>query len=416
MSTENDTLITPAGGEGLENLGSEIDAAFAVHSGNPAPASTDTLNGDAPKTETTPEPKTEPTPKTEPAPEPKTEPAPKTETTPEPKAEQDEFDKHQLPAHARPSTAKQFDEVKAIGRRMVAEEKAKREALEKEFAEFKSKAPAAGELPKDVQDELTKLRSIVNRTSYQESPDFVKQYAEPLAKQEDAVWAALKGIGYSDEDVAKAKELGIDGIDWNKAVVGADERKKTLLFNAIAKRDELSESKREAINKASADAEAYKKAIADAPDRSVVELETGVKGANQMLDANGFFEEVTEASIPKDMPKELIEAYNAGGTEAKKFIEVASKGTFKLGELIAMGAASQRYIAVNTALNKHVGELRGQFAAEKARADKAEAEITRIRGAGAAPRTPAGAPGKGTTITDDDDMDSRFRAHQVGGR
>lgn len=281
----------------------------------------------------------------------------------EQKPEPDAFDDIKLPAHANPKTGKQFEEVKRMGREMVKaarEEAAKLRAEVETFKKQLAEAPKGGELPEEVASELEKSRALIRLHYFKESSEYETKFAKPIAKQTETVWSALKGIGYEDADIAKAKELGINGIDWNKAVIGADERKKMVLFGALAQLDQLERDEKEAVAKAAADKEAFVERVKSAPDKAKAERDAGIEIATKHLEGMKFFDAIDPKNPPEDakhLPAEYIEAYNLGGAKAKEFIEKAKKGELSMQDIIAVGAASQRYLVINDAVNKRANTL-----------------------------------------------------------
>lgn len=280
------------------------------------------------------------------------------------KPEPDAFDDIKLPAHANPKTGKQFEEVKRMGREMVKaarEEAAKLRAEVETFKKQLAEAPqGGGELPEEVASELEKSRALIRVFAFKDSQDYAERFTKPIAKHTETVWSALKGIGYGDEDIAKAKTLGINGVDWNKAVIGADERKKAVLFGALAQLDQLEQEEKEASEAAAKDKEAFIERMKSAPDKAKVERDTGIEIASKHLEGMKFFDAIDPKNPPEDakhLPPEYIEAYNLGGARAKEFIEKAKSGELSMQDIIAVGAASQRYLVINDAVNKRANTL-----------------------------------------------------------
>lgn len=332
-------------------------------------------------------------------------------------AAEDDFDKVKLPSHARPATGKQFEEVKAIGRRMVSEMNTKYATLQKEMEALKSKVPADGQtVDPETKEELEQLREFARLTDYQTSPAFKKQYDTPIDKQTESVFASMKSLGYNDEALARVKELGLKNINWTETTKDLDERAKAKFFRELDKLEGLEETRQGALDTAKTDKEAFLKQVAEAPDQEVVRTKTGLEGANNILNHNKLFDTLSLDKLPTGVSKEHAEALNAGSEDAKKFLEAygtdASPQTF--AELLAIGAAAQRYLKVNTYLKGHSDALTTKLADAEKRATEAESRLTKIKGAGAAPRTPTSPGGSNPSIGEEDDMDSRFRAFQGG--
>lgn len=339
---------------------------------------------------------------------------------------EDEFDKVKLPNHARPATGKQFEEVKRIGRDMVKTATTARDAAVAEAAQLKERLKAFEETngkikPEDL-EELQQLREWNRLNEYQSGPQFKAKFEAPLAKATEDAFQAMKDAGYGDDAVAKVKELGgllkVD-IDAIASKMGTLERESFLA--PIRDMVKLGKERTAALEQAKVDKAAFEKRVADMPDPRKVSSDLAVKGAEQTLSENKFFDALDEAKLPEGVTAGLAKAFNAGGDAGRNWLgqvkEALAKGENILPDLIAVGTAAQRYLSINRHLHAEVKDFRGKLeAAEKAKTE-AEAKLTKYKAAGASPRTPAAATPKNTSLEEDlgiGSMDEAFAKFKQG--
>lgn len=127
---------------------------------------------------------------------------------------QDKLTKVSLPPHAKPNTVKSFDEVKRIAREELAEKDKAIAAKEKEITELKAKLPKDGGLTPELQKEVEELRAFRRAYDYQNDSEFKKTYDEPLSANETSILKKLESIGFKPEQIAKAKQIGLENLDW----------------------------------------------------------------------------------------------------------------------------------------------------------------------------------------------------------
>lgn len=358
-----------------------------------------------------------------PAPETKVEtkvetPAPETKV--ETKTE-DEFDKLKLPAHARASTATQFEEAKNIGRRLVTEEKTKREAAEKKVADLEAKLAAGGsggdpELAGEVEDHR-KFRRLYD---FQNSPAFKKMFDAPIEKQENLLLDRLAKLGYG----ADAKEVsekiaplgGLAKLDWSKALAGLDEFEKRKFLREVDKLEDAKEQRGDELERAKTDKDAFEAYMAKQPDQETARASTGMQHAVALLNHGKMFDVIPIDKLPEGiLSKEHAEAVNAGVEAAKKFVDTykdASPQTF--GELLAIGAAAQRYLSVNRYLGATLKTKDTELATVRQELTAMQEKYGKIKQAGRSVTTPAAAAA--VASTDSDSMDDRFNAFLQGQR
>jgi len=163
-----------------------------------------------------------------------------------------------LSRHARAETGQQFTKLKMRAAADLAARDAKLAEAAAKIAELEKQQPAEA-LTDDVKAELNTLRAFRESIALEGDPIFVKKYDEPINNLDQAVLNRLKTEGFTDEDLAKIKEIGVGNLEWSK-VLEARPGLAPFINRKLGERDGLVEKKQEAAQRAKTD---YAAAVAE---------------------------------------------------------------------------------------------------------------------------------------------------------
>lgn len=132
----------------------------------------------------------------------------------------DELDKIELPAHSSPKAVDSFNALKKSARETQATlqtQLSERDTkLAEATAELEKLRKVSGNVPEDVTKELEDLRKFRVAHDVESDPSFAKFKGE-IAANREAIYSKLKQVGYTDENIARIKELGgPESVLWDK--------------------------------------------------------------------------------------------------------------------------------------------------------------------------------------------------------
>jgi hypothetical protein len=175
--------------------------------------------------------------------------------------EPENFEKIELPPHAKPKTAEAFSEVKTLAKERLKEERAKREAaekraadLEREAQELKKAAPKADE---KTEQELKELREFRAKVDIEADPKF-REFDEKATRNTEAIYAKLKSAGADDTLIEHIKKLGGPAeVDWDKVVDKLPSQVRRFIDAKLVDNEDLAANKARAIEDAKKNASEY---------------------------------------------------------------------------------------------------------------------------------------------------------------
>lgn len=156
----------------------------------------------------------------------------------------------QLPPHAKPATVKSFNEVKARARTEIS-------GLQAKIKDLETKIPAAGKLPADIEKELGELRAFRKVHDFQNDTEFKTQFVAPLEANNTSILSKLTANGYTPEQIAKVKEIGIDKLDWDPVLGGLPPAARRSIEALLLDNERITEKKAQAVDAAKTNPQDY---------------------------------------------------------------------------------------------------------------------------------------------------------------
>lgn len=312
--------------------------------------------------------------------------------------EEDEFSPLKLPKHARSDTAKQFEESKRIGRGFREQAKKAEAELADLRRKFEEASKNQGQPDKNTLEELEAHRKFRRLYDVRNSPAFKEKFTKNIEGEEARIFTQMKRAGFTDDAVEKVKKLGVTGVDWDSALASVGSLEKNGIFSSVQKIMDIREAQEAEEAKAAEDRAEYEKYVASLPDNETVRTKVSIDGAMGLLNEAKTFELIdTAKALPEGvLSKEHAAALNEGSKAAKGFLEAYSKDSTApqtVAQLLAIGAAAQRYLHTNKYLVaerathvSRISELEKQLA-------EANDKFSKVKQAGAAPGIPAGGSG-----------------------
>jgi len=280
----------------------------------------------APEPEVKPEPETKPEPEVKPEPETKPEPEVKVEPEVKPTA----LDEVTLPAHARGSTAKAFEDLKTKAKAELTQRETEIAELRKQL-ETAPKPEALAELDTmkaekaKLESELAELRQFRENLAAQGDPVFESRFDKPIATIDEEMYARLRQVnGYTPEMEAKIKELGgFQNIDLDKIGASVGTSLRRFIDNKLAMREDLVGQRDKALSNAS---ESRKKFVE--AERAKLTEEEKSKTARRASKYEGYIsgvEKFKTVEVPKDADEATRKRIEATNTFIREKIEAGRK-------------------------------------------------------------------------------------------
>lgn len=367
---------TPASKPSVGDGAAALDDLLRAAGGDPANPD------DAPKEvpeKTEPEKEKKPV-ETKPVPEKKKSDEPAT-TEPEKKVEevvsepQDKLAEVKLPPHAKPETTTAFAEVKKRAREEAAALRSENEALKK-------KIPTDGSaITPELKKEMDDLRAFRAAHDYQSSPEFVKNYVEPVAANEDAILKKLKAEGFTDEQLGQIKGIGLSKLDWVPVFAKLPPTAQRIIEGKLIENETILDKKAAAVA-------AGEKAPLEFAEKQKIEKETATKAEEEAYkkEIDGFFSKIVWAQ-PKAVPAEATAAQRAEIEGFNKFVKDQAD---RRAVLEIDRSPQMRATLVTSTLMAY--DYKARFEMADARLKEVETELAQIKKSSSTSRRHSNAP------------------------
>jgi hypothetical protein len=294
---------------------------------------------------------------------------------PEVKPDVDPYPEFKLSPHARPATAEQFTKLKARAQQDIATRESELATLRQKISELESRPAPPEPLTDDVKAELNTLRAFRESIAIEGDPIFEAKYGTPIQKLDETVLGKLKEAGFTDENLTKVKEIGVDKLDWTQ-VLNSVPALKPFIDRKLLERDGLVERKVEAIKAARTN---YDSAVAERREAATVREQQDLQTATG--DYERFLTGVPQLKtqiIPADAtPEKKAELQNANRAIASA-IDLGKK-------LVAISnTPAGRAETATVAALAHVFKQQAQgamsaYSSEKAAHDVAKTELGSVK-------------------------------------
>lgn len=382
-------LVAPSGSEKLiaqfsKPTFSELDAAPPVETPAVTPTPPETPAAETPTPTPTPDPS---------APSPAAEAAVKPVEPAAPPAIPD-LDSFKLSPQAKPTTAAQFDGLKAAAK---AREAALTAELNKLKAELEQAKQSGSQIPEEVQRELAELRAHRDATAVEQDPVFEAKWGKTVNTSAERIFNTLKSHGAADETLTEIRKVaaeagGLNFVDWDP-IIAAFPAARYSIMAALGEYESAMTDRKRAAEEAKQNRDKWSSTRAEALQQ-LLEGDLAKHEEELVQRLNGM--PVLQSKDPA--LKTVIDTVRSKATNA---LRGASKAELAAGMGLAfywksvadaavakVSAAEQNVPAELAAAKKQVADLTAQVAA-------AEKELTRYRGATPKPRVsggPAAAP------------------------
>jgi len=293
-----------------------------------------------------------------------------------PTDQKDAFSDLNPPPHAKPASRAAFDKIKETARAEIS-------TLRTQIEELTAKVPSASAkiVTPELETELSKLRDFQRAHDYVNTSEFKTQYVKPLEDANAALDSKLKATGFSAEQIAEAKKIGYDKLDWDEVLRAVPAASRLSLSALLLNREQLTEKKAAALSSAQKSPTEYAAKQAEAEKVSKAEEEAAIiTSADVIIKSIKPFEERAIPVNATDETRKQLEADNLFAREQKARFDTILKDRSPLmfGTLAASAIAAYRY-------QREAGAFR-------ARAEKAEAELAKIHKSSSTARAARAAP------------------------
>lgn len=294
------------------------------------------------------------------------------------KEPKDKLSEVALPPYVKPPTVDAFNKVKQIAR----EEKAE---LEKRLAATEARIPKNGGLTPEVEKELTDLRNFRKAHDLTGDVEFKNTYTKPIEANTETILGKLKASGFTDEQITQIKGIGIDKLDWEPILEKLPAVARRAVEAKLLENDNLIDKRAAALKAAEKAPEEFEKKRKAEADRAASEDRAAADvTAKEILDQVPWFK-------AKDIPV-------AATAEERKTLEdhnaFVAEQTARLKEIMSdRSSAMFGTLAASTLL---AYQHKRDATIYKGRAEKAEAELERIKKSST--RRPSSAPTDGKII------------------
>lgn len=232
----------------------------------------------------------------------------------------DDLDTVELPPHTKPKTAESFAKVKFMARERIT-------ALQKERDELKAKheqaEARAKEVTPEIKKELEELRAFRQKVDVEADPVF-REWDDKVKSNDDMIYSRLKSSGFSEETLKKIQELGGPAnVDWDAIGDKLPAGLKRYIEGKVFENEDLAERKKQAIEKAKANAAEYLKGrqgeLAKGTEQRVKESTAEFEKAKPQL--KWLVKKDTATAKPEE--KAFLEAHNKLVEEVEQEVQDA---------------------------------------------------------------------------------------------
>ncbi len=298
--------------------------------------------------------------------------------TPPPTEPDDEYSKIKLPPHSKPAVTEAFDNVKKRAREEAARLLAENEDLKKKIP-----APGSAVTP-ELQKEIDDLKAFRAAHDYQNTPEFIAAHVTPLQANNESILAKLKAAGYTDEHIAKIKEIGLDKLDWTPVLEKLPPITKRAIEAKLLENETLAEKRAAAVA-----------AAQKAPQEFTAKQQQAAESAKKAADAEVVAEiDAVTGKVEWAQPKTIpADATAAQRTEIENFNKFVKEQNDRKAVMLADDSPKMRGTMIAASLLAY--QFMAQSAGWQKRAEEAEAELARIKKSSSTSRKPSNAPSTG---------------------
>lgn len=290
----------------------------------------------------------------------------------------DAYAKIKPPPHSKPATTESFNALKKAAR----EEAAK---LRTELEDAKKKIPTDGSaMTPELKKELDDLKAFRAAHDIQNTAEFVAAHVTPLQTNNETILAKLKSAGYTDEHIAKIKEIGLDKLDWEPVLAKLPTIARRAIEAKLLENETLNDKRAAAIA-----------AAQKAPGEFTAKQAEAAKNAAKQADTETTAEiESVIGKVDWSKPKEVPAAATAAErTEIENFNKFVKEQSDRKAIMLEDRSPKMRGTLVAAALLAY--QFMGQSQSWQKRAEEAEAELARVRKSSSTARRASNAPTTG---------------------
>lgn len=251
----------------------------------------------------------------------------------------DKFSEVKLPPYSKPASQSAFDTVKKMAREEIA-------ARDTKIKELEAKIPKNGGLTPDVEKEIKELREFRAAHGFQTTKEFKETYEAPIAANNESILSKLKANGFSDEHLAKIKEIGVDKLDWDPVLEKLPAVAKRAIEAKLLENENLNDKRAKALEEASKSPQQYEEKQKQAAETAKKEEEQVVTGTVEEI--LNKLEIVKPKAVPPDASestKAEIEAHNKFVQDqiARKQALLSDRSPQMIGTLVASTIAAYHF-------------------------------------------------------------------------
>lgn len=304
----------------------------------------------------------------------------------------EDLDQLQPPPGATEKHAKSFGEMRTI----IKETRAAARAAEKDLAtiraELETTKASSTELPKDVQERLSKYEAFFLMHNAEHDEAFQAEWGSKVTNAEDDLFAVLKQNGMEDAVIAEIKKAGIENwTRWDEVGDGLPLLERRKLERAFDARENAMTAKQAKLAELSKSREDYEKGLGGKKQAEIQAWSKKVEAKSIELCAG------EEWSLEKDVPadasedvKRAIAAHNEKAQEYSKEYVNYVKGSYKQDPEVTAEVALKAVKA--GVLAKELEAKETELTRSQARVRELETQLGKIRSSGRTAHTDSPAP------------------------
>lgn len=295
-------------------------------------------------------------------------------------AAKDQLDSVELPPYAKPSTAASFEKVKTLARQEISQRDTQISELTEKVSKLEGEVK--NRLSPEETKELEELRQWRKSFDVESDPSF-KSFDARVSSNDEAIYAHMKKQGLPDEKIEEMKALGGPAyVNWEHFFKVLPASSRRYIEAKLVDSELAGEQKREAVEKAKADADGFLK------QRDEKAKAAAEKGRSEVRSAVDSYVEKLEWTKEQRVPanatpeqKKSIEARNDFAKNIRKQIDdwVKDESPASRAEMVVGTAMAYYYKAAYEARDKAVS-------AAKKEAEELRAELDKVKKAGGAGR------------------------------
>lgn len=233
-------------------------------------------------------------------------------------APKDEFEKVELPPHAKPATTESFAKVKLLAKQQIAKLAEEKKAVEAQIAELKAKPAEAAKLTEAEKKELEELRNFRLGMDVEANPEF-KEFDKNISANDEQILKKLKEADVTDKSIEQIKALGVANVDWEPILKELPPVARRFIESKLVQNEDLKTEKAGAVAEAKKNAAQFLKDSEEKSGKSETARRTAADTHFKQVVAEKlpWFKKIEAPAGTSDEDKKKIELHNAFMAEAE---------------------------------------------------------------------------------------------------